>query len=384
MNCNTVKIAILMLTIMMVISLTSCVFGGGNYQQDGVEYYVDSDNAIVVNIHRNAPSKLVIPNEIKGVPVESIRIAHRIFNFDPVLIRELILPDTIKSINFSVYYKCHKLQYNEYDNGLYLGTVDNPYFAFIRVKEGEKTVEQYSFNSLNDTTKPEKATAPIPEFYNGTSYVTTCEIHPDTKIIAHSAFANAHNLESIVIPDGVVYINPYAFVNCESLKNVTIGNGVKEIGYRAFMECSSLKSIYISESVENLEGAIWRCGSLESIEVSQDNPYYKSIDGNLYNKDGTILLLYATGKSNEAFIIPEGVTELRGCFSNLNKFKYLVIPSSVTSIYTDDYLPLLEHIYYCGTEESLNEMLYYDLMKYNEATFHYDCDYDNIVFDDLK
>ena len=49
---------------------------------------------------------------------------------------------------------------------------------------------------------------------------------------------------------------------------------------------------------------------LKEITVGENNTAYKSIDGNLYSKDGTVLIKYAVGNDAKELIIPEGVTTI--------------------------------------------------------------------------
>lgn len=79
------------------------------------------------------------------------------------------------------------LQYNEYDNGYYLGNENNPFAVLIKAK---------------------------------TTSITSCTIHNNTKIIYYSAFDGCSSLTSIVITDSVTSIGSYAFRNCSSLTSV--------------------------------------------------------------------------------------------------------------------------------------------------------------------
>lgn len=139
---------------------------------------------------------------------------------------------------------------------------------------------------------------------------------------------------SFVIPDGVTVIGAWAFSDCASLTSVTIPKSAKNIDHYAFVACTSLASIAISEGVEDMDGSAFiACTSLEHITVDESNTNYKSIDGNLYTKDGKTLIRYAAGKKDASFVVPDGVTVIGDlAFDGCTSLASVTIPDSVTSI----------------------------------------------------
>ncbi len=154
--------------------------------------------------------------------------------------------------------------------------------------------------------------------------------------IADYAFQDCTSITSINI-SGVRSIGEYAFQGCTSLTSVVTSFGVQEIGRYAFQGCTSLTSVIISPTVGWIGvDAFWGCTSLKDIVVREFNEYYKSINGDLYNKDGTELIQYAVGKSDESFTVPESVTNIEwGAFMNCTALKNIVIGDNVTSIGKD-------------------------------------------------
>ena len=81
------------------------------------------------------------------------------------------------------------------------------------------------------------------------------------------------------------------------------------------------------------EGAFHMAKNLKVIEVSEDNMFYFSEDGVLFNKDKTVLLQYPEGKNESTYIVPNGVREISGeaLYQNENIEK-IVLPQGLESI----------------------------------------------------
>jgi hypothetical protein len=133
---------------------------------------------------------------------------------------------------------------------------------------------------------------------------------------------------------GLEIINNFAFSNCTSLTNVEVPSGVTTIGDDAFYGCTSLENVTIPDSVTSIGAwSFLNCPSLQNIIVDISNNNYKSIDGNLYTKDGSTLLLYASGKEEELVVIPEGVKIIGfDAFKYAIKNKTIKLPMSLMEI----------------------------------------------------
>ena len=126
------------------------------------------------------------------------------------------------------------------------------------------------------------------------------------------------------------------FYHCSELERIILPEDLCSIGDRAFGGCNSLTSITIPKGVTSIEISIFAdCSSLMSINVDENNSAYKSIDGNVYSKDGKILIQYAIGKKDTSFAIPKGVTSIgEYAFVGCNSLTSITISDSVTSIKT--------------------------------------------------
>ena len=152
--------------------------------------------------------------------------------------------------------------------------------------------------------------------------------------IGDYAYYYCINLASIKLPNSITSIGDHAFFGCTNLTSITIPDSVTSIGYAAFYLCDNLTSITIPDSVTSIGVyAFSYCTNLVSIIVDENNSKYRSIDGNLYSKDGKILVAYAAGKQETSLIIPEGVTSIGDhAFSYCSNLASITIPGSVVSI----------------------------------------------------
>ena len=97
-----------------------------------------------------------------------------------------------------------------------------------------------------------------------------------------------------------------------------------------------IKKLTIPASVTKIAEEGFNVGivpTLDSIEVDKGNEHYKSVDGNLYTKDGKVLIRYAANKSDSSFTIPDSVERIANlAFWGSYYIERINIPNSVTSI----------------------------------------------------
>jgi len=127
--------------------------------------------------------------------------------------------------------------------------------------------------------------------------------------IGDSAFQGKTSLTSVSIPNSVTSIGDSAFNYCTSLASVTIGSGVTNIGFFAFSSCTSLSAI----------------------TVDALNSVYSSVDGVLFNKSQTVLIIFPGDKAGN-YTIPNSVTSIGNYAFAGSSLTSVTIPNNVTSI----------------------------------------------------
>ena len=181
---------------------------------------------------------------------------------------------------------------------------------------------------------PDGITRLAVEAFKGQKNLISITIPEGFECVEVNTFNDCISLKTVNLPSSLKRIGANAFRDCELLEEINLPNGLEEIGAYAFARCKSLTSVVIGDSVTTIgDRAFYYCTSLTSVEVREDNNAYKDIDGNLYSKDGSILIQYAIGKAATEFVIPDSVTTIGDdAFYYCDSLTSVVIPDSVVTI----------------------------------------------------
>ena len=328
---------------------------------------------------------------------------------------EIVIPDSVTSIGWCAFSGCTSLSKVKLSNSLMIieeGTFsDCTSLKEIVIPDSVTEIGESAFSgctSLAEITIPDNLTIIEAETFSGCESLTEIVIPDSVSEIGESAFSNCASLAEIVIPDRVTSIGKSAFSDCTSLAEIVIPDSVTEIGESAFSGCTSLAKVKLSNNLTIIEAGTFRdctslteivipdsvteirgrwegyyqyyvgafsgctsmksitigsgvegvdysfislCRGLANINVSPNNKNYSSIDGVLFNKDGTELLAYTGGNDRSEYTIPDGVTTVCenaffGCY-----IRTLTIPVSVIEIDDSAFenCDSLKNVYYLGT-----------------------------------
>lgn len=188
--------------------------------------------------------------------------------------KNLTLGNGVMVVETIAFGGCESL-FTTYDNAKYLGNDDNPYMILI------------------DTTS---------------NAITSCQIHPSTKVIADQAFMDCRQLTELDIPEGVISVGYNQFDCCNNLQRVTIPKTVSYLGRTLFSFCYNL----------------------ESVQVAKGNPsYYSANNGIIETATKTLV-----AACNTTVIPADGsVTQIGyGVFNYRDDITNISIPDTITSI----------------------------------------------------
>ena len=158
--------------------------------------------------------------------------------------------------------------------------------------------------------------------------------------IGASAFTKLP-IVALKFPSSLETIGENAFYQNKSLASVEFAADGADltIGNYAFQECEKLKSIAIPKNVVGIgDGVFGDCKNLATVTVDENNQYFVTSDGVLFDKGYTRLLFYPAGKTG-TFELPEQVTTIgSGVFSNNKSLTSIKISKNVTSIGDEAFL----------------------------------------------
>jgi hypothetical protein len=207
---------------------------------------------------------------------------------------------------------------------------DSSNLASVAISTNVNTIEDYAFydtpgltniavntNNLSYSSvagvlfdKSEDTLIAYPVGNPATSYVM-----PETVTnIGMEAFFNDPNLVNVTFDTNLVIISGAAFENSGTLASINLPNSVTTVSGGAFAECPGLTNITIGTGVTNIQyQAFLGLPSVVAVNVATGNPAFSSVNGVLFDKNQTSLLLYpaaSSGFSFFAYAVPASVTNI--------------------------------------------------------------------------
>ena len=188
--------------------------------------------------------------------------------------------------------------------------------------------------------------------FKNCSLLENVEIQEGVTRIWFSAFENS-GIKNISLPKSLIYIEGSAFKDCENLEEIILPSELERIEHYAFKNCTSLKEITLSEKLASIGTDVFiGCNNFEKFTVPEANENYSAVNGVLFSKDGTELILYPNNHA-ESYTVPakcikisekaffdtnitelnvsENVTSIGAeAFSNCQKLKSINLPNGIT------------------------------------------------------
>ena len=325
------------------------------------------------------------------------------------------IPGRVTFLDGQIFANCKNLKSAtiDFDPSFDLNTFvycnNSPYFNSCPNLEKVNVSAEHPFFKSVDGVLFSKANVLL--YYPTGKKYTNYIVPEGTNEIAGRAFNNAEYLEKITIANSVTSLGDLCFSNASKLNTIHFGTnltsigeeafqgtgfitfsfptGVETIGNKCLSRCSELTYISIPATVKSIGHSLCKQSYIVStIEVSDENPYYVSVDNILYSKDLKTVLICPSGKIGVVsismgaqnvfgnpfidcqnvtkFIFPEGMTDT-GCFDFCDSLESIVLPASINNLKDDveqeSYFcrcPNLKYIFYLGTETQFQKIPGYE------------------------
>ena len=206
------------------------------------------------------------------------------------------------------------------------------------------------------------------------------------KYLGSRSFTNAFLSDFIVSADNEVYRSENHAIYTKDMKEMRmlapiaahsgefrIPDGVEKISAECFNVIQGIETVYIPASVTDIEEeAFFSTFDLKEIIVDEANPNYKSENGLLLSKDGTLLLAWPDGIETNELVIPEGVERIGAyLFYGRTDGSYSVIlPESVREIGTMSLPYHMASLTLPAGLEKIDEYVLYDGISIDNITYN--------------
>ena len=174
-----------------------------------------------------------------------------------VLLTDVSLPSTLKSIDSRAFAGCESLRGITLPAGLYdiasSAFQDCVALESITLPQGLYAIGPRAFQNCDSLTAidiPGSVKSLGGWFLSGCDNLRTVTLHPGLETVGQEAFRGL-GVESLTLPDTVQTIENSAFEGC-GLRSITLSANLKYIGFRAFLDCEQLTALTLPASVEDV------------------------------------------------------------------------------------------------------------------------------------
>lgn len=280
-------------------------------------------------------------------------------------LKSIELPEGLEELNEYNFYNCTSLE-----SVVVPGTVKSiggyefsgcTALTNVTIKDGVNELQQACFSEcsgLQAIVLPNSITTIEEDAFDGCTSLTDITLPNKLETISDYMFSNCTALEHITIPESVTTIGYGAFCYDDHLLSINIHDNVTSIGESCFFDCEAMTEANIGSGLEDMgKNAFKFCEALQNINVSKDNKNYASVDGALYDKDITSLILLPANNCEE-YTTPATVTNIgdNAAITNM-RLKKLTIGENVTTIGEEAFEKCdnLEYIYIGSNVTTLGE-----------------------------
>lgn len=262
--------------------------------------------------------EIVLPGNMKYIGKSALAgLRMSVYDIPESLV--YISPDAFNSSLFSGYLEGFRQKgdnehYKVIDGVLYSGDSSELIICpprgkkSITVPEGTVSIGERSFfhSKIENVSFPKSLRVINKEAFLYCSNLKEINLPEGLSVIGESAFSYCESLTKMALSEGVTEIGKDAFRNVPIDGDLILPESVKSIGDRAFYQSNEtdylIGSVYIGKTVFDIGDGAFEGRLISGYKVSEENLYYKSIDGFLTDRTGRVLYGIPNGVSGKIYI----------------------------------------------------------------------------------
>lgn len=172
----------------------------------------------------------------------------------------------------------------------------------------------------------------LPEFgYH--SLLETLILPNNIQKVEYDAGLSESQLHTLVLPQGLKTIG--GFMSNPNLTNLMLPEGVEDILSNAFGGCNSITGICIPASVKSMDGSCFAGCNIKAYKVDNNNPYFTTVDGVVFNKDLSTLVAFPSAYPHKHYKIPDRTKHIGPNAFNDARIESIDIPDGLIDIGED-------------------------------------------------
>ena len=234
-------------------------------------------------------------------------------------IESIKIPASVTNLGTLVFSKCKSLTSVVFEDGITIKEIPDSAFS--------------SASSLTSIEIPESVETIGSAAFSYCTSLKNISISDKITKVGNDVFRNTGIINSMSYLNGVKYLDGWAVDLKYGVENIVIKEGTKGLSDSFFSFDSVIKTISLPASLQYVgEQSFLSSENIVSITVADNNNYYSSLDGILYNKEKTELIYYPKGKTDESFTAPKTVKVIYDCAFYQSSVKNVVLPEGLEKI----------------------------------------------------
>lgn len=212
----------------------------------------------------------------------------------------------------------------------------------------------------------------IEEYLGNSSKVIIPDEYQGKKIkgLKVGIFKNHTELEEIKLPKALEEISWDTFSGCSNLKEIEIPENVNRISKYAFEKCINLKTLHLPNALCKVDSSAFLDSGIEELTIDSNNSDFTTVDGVLYNKECTELVISPPQKSK--LELPETVKKINeSAFQDCSALKTVKLSKTLEIIeeFAFNNCTALEKVQLPDTVTEIKEFAFKDCSALKEVKF---------------